>query len=241
MYLLNRKVLAAVGAAAAVATTLFASPAQAASTGTAEVLGAHNSIVQFKAAAGRANSLVITISGRTVTLNDTVAIKAGKGCKAVKGDRTKVRCTTARTPTEISVALGDKSDKVYNRTGAPMVAEGGSGNDILSGGSNRDRLFGGTGNDRLYGGGNVDAIDGEAGNDVVYGGRGNDWLQGGVGNDSVYGGSGNDTIYGSAGNDRLYGESGNDRLYGDSGNDALTGGPGSDRISGGPGSDKITK
>ncbi|GLW33358.1 hypothetical protein Areg01_62960 [Actinoplanes regularis] len=48
------------------------------------MLGSHNSIVKFTAASGQAKSLVITISGRTVTLNDTVAIKAGKGCKAVK-------------------------------------------------------------------------------------------------------------------------------------------------------------
>ncbi|GLW34651.1 calcium-binding protein [Actinoplanes regularis] len=232
MFLINRKTLSAIGAVAvaATATTLFASPVQAASAGTAQVLGVHNSIVQFTAAAGRANSLVVTVSGRTVTLDDTSAIKAGKGCKAVKGDRTKVRCTTSRKPTEIAVALGDKNDKVYNRTALMMMADGGSGSDLLSGGSVYDRLFGGSGDDKLYGNGALDGIDGGAGNDVIYGGSGNDWVLGEAGNDVIYGGSGNDNLSGMAGNDVLYGGSGNDDLSGGLGRDRISGGPGRDRI-----------
>ncbi|MFI7546802.1 calcium-binding protein [Actinoplanes sp. NPDC049599] len=231
MYLFNRKALAAIGVAVAATTTLLAAPAQAATTGTAQVLGEHNSVVRFTAAAGKANTLVITISGRTVTLNDRVAIKAGKGCKAVKGDRTKVRCTTARTPTELSVTLGNKNDRVTNKTGVPMVAEGGSGNDTLTGGSNRNRLFGGSGNDKLTGGARTDAIDGGKGNDTIYGGKGDDWLQGGVGNDTIYGGKGDDWLQGGVGNDTIYGQAGDDTLLG---------GPGKDKLSGGAGTDEIT-
>src|SRR4051812_10869961 len=105
MFLINRKALAAIGAtAAAVATTaLFAAPAQAATVGKAEVLGTNATIVQFTAGSGFKNSLVVTISGRTILLNDKVVIKAGKGCEAVEGDRTKVKCTTSAKPTELSV------------------------------------------------------------------------------------------------------------------------------------------
>ncbi|GAA0440037.1 hypothetical protein Aca07nite_48140 [Actinoplanes capillaceus] len=214
MNILNRKTLALIAATVtAVATSaLFASAAQAATVGKAEVVGVHKSIVRFTAAAGQANSLTITISGRTVTLDDKVAIKAGKGCKAVKGDKTKVKCTTSRTPTELSILLGDRSDRVYNRTGVFMAADGGSGNDVLSGGSDSDRLIGGTGNDRLSGNGGNDAIDGETGDDHLFGGAGKDWLHGGHGDDRIYGGSGADTLTGGAGRDELVGGPGVDRV-----------------------------
>jgi Ca2+-binding RTX toxin-like protein len=212
MYLFNRKALTAIGVAAAATTTLLAAPAQAATTGKAQVLGEHQSIVTFTAAAGKANSLVITISGRTITLNDQVAIKPGKGCKAVKGDKTKVKCTTARKPTELSVVLGNKNDRVVNNTGVPLVAEGGSGNDALTGGTNRDRLFGGSGNDYLAGRAGNDAIDGGTGNDHIYGGKHNDWLHGDTGKDTIHGQAGNDTIIGGPGKDALTGGAGKDKV-----------------------------
>ncbi|WP_430781485.1 hypothetical protein [Actinoplanes sp. G11-F43] len=56
---------------------LFAAPAQAATTAKAEVAGANGAFVRFIAGPGQTNALVITISGRTVTLDDKVAIKAG--------------------------------------------------------------------------------------------------------------------------------------------------------------------
>ena len=89
MFLFNRKTLALLGAtAAAVASTaVMASPAQAASAGLTRVVG--SSTVEFRALMGKANGLTITIKGRTVTLTDKVAIKAGKGCKSVS--RTKVK------------------------------------------------------------------------------------------------------------------------------------------------------
>ena len=215
MQLFNRKALVAIGVAVTATTTLFAAPTQAAATaGLAQVLGEHQSIVRFTAASGQTNSLVITISGRTVTLNDRVTIKPGKGCTAVKGDRTKVRCTTSRKPTELSVTLGNKNDKAQNKTAVPMVAEGGSGKDTLSGGSNRDRLFGGTGNDNLSGGAALDAIDGGPGNDAIYGGTGNDWLQGDAGNDKIYGQAGNDTMSGGPGKDKIRGGAGSDKIIG---------------------------
>src|SRR3954453_23086067 len=103
MSLLHRKALAGIGvAAAAIASTaMFSSPAWAASAGLAQVVGTKT--VQFNALLGQSNALVITISGRTVTLDDRVALKPGRGCKKV--DSTKVKCTTSKATAKLSVAL----------------------------------------------------------------------------------------------------------------------------------------
>lgn len=227
--MINGRRLAAVGAVVVTATAGFAAPAQAATTGSAMVLG-KDSVVRFTGGAGQRNALVITVSGRTVTLDDRVAVLPGAGCRAVRGDRTKVRCTTPRKLTELSVVLGGGNDQVANKSSVPMVAEGGTGDDVLRGGSHRDRLFGEAGNDRLYGGAHVDAIDGGPGRDRIHGGSGNDWITGDAGNDVVFAGRGHDTVFGHTGNDDLRGEAGND---------TLSGGPGRDKISGGPGRDTI--
>jgi Ca2+-binding RTX toxin-like protein len=230
MFLFSRKALAGIGctAAAVASTALFAMPAQAASAGLAKVVG--SSTVQFNALLGKSNGLVITISGRTVTLNDKVAIKAGKGCKAVKGDKTKVKCKTSKKTTKISVALGDKNDSVSNKTSVYMLADGGSGNDTLTGGAGRDQLQGSAGNDKLYG---------KAGNDTIFGGSGNDYIGGGVGNDHIEASSGVDKVFGDAGVDTIFGGSGKDRLVGGVGNDQITGDADVDSISGDAGDDVL--
>jgi len=230
MFLFSRKALAGIGctAAAVASTALFAMPAQAASAGLAKVVG--SSAVQFNALLGKSNGLVVTISGRTVTLNDKVAIKAGKGCKAVKGDKTKVKCKTSKKTTKISVALGDRNDSVTNKTSVYMLADGGSGNDTLTGGSGKDQLQGSSGNDKLYG---------KAGNDTIFGGSGNDYIGGGAGNDHVEASSGADKVFGDAGIDTIFGGSGKDRLVGGAGNDLMTGDADADSISGDAGDDDI--
>src|SRR5690349_19748774 len=95
---------AAVVVAAAASTTLFAGPASAAATGAAKVSG---TTVVFSAAPGAVNSVVVTMKNNTITIDDRVAVKAGAGCKAVKGDKTKVTCTTGKRPTLVKAALGD--------------------------------------------------------------------------------------------------------------------------------------
>jgi Ca2+-binding RTX toxin-like protein len=248
MFSINRKKLAAIGIAAAATTALFASPAQAASAAKAEVVGKNSTVVRFTAAAGQANSLTIAISGRTITLDDKVAIKAGKGCKAVKGDKTKVKCTTTKKPTGLNVTLGNKNDFVDNESAVPLTANGGPGNDTV---------FGGSGKDTLNGGDGIDDVQGGTGNDTLRGGRGDDHVEGGPGKDKLYGEAGHDdliggdldgelsdsgdTIYGGAGNDFLLGGYGNDTLYGNAGNDNLLGGAGKDKLVGGPGDDTSTQ
>ena len=78
----------------------FAVPAEAATTGAVSVV--ETTKVRYKAGKGRQNKVVVTRSGSTITVDDQVAIKAGAGCKAIRGDKTKVRCTTRKAPTQPS-------------------------------------------------------------------------------------------------------------------------------------------
>jgi Ca2+-binding RTX toxin-like protein len=234
---LRSRVLATVTVTAA-SLALFSMPAQAASTGMAKT--ASGGVVHFTAASGQANALVITLSGLTVTLDDRVPIRAGAGCRAVKGDKTKVKCTTSKKNGYVMVALGDKNDSVINKTKLQLNADGGSGNDKLTGGSVGDLLTGGTGNDTLYGLGGNDHLTGGQGSDRIYGGDGNDYVYSGAGagvfgttgQDFVDGGSGADTIVGDNGDDTLNGGTGNDEIYGLGGSDVINGGDGDDLLFG---------
>ncbi|MBB2940952.1 Ca2+-binding RTX toxin-like protein [Actinoplanes lutulentus] len=202
-----------IGAVAVVLLT-SASPAHAATTRVASVSG---TTVTYKAAAGKQNKVVITRSGRTVTIDDRVAITAGKGCKKVKGDKTKVRCTPAKAPTRVKIYTYDRSDSIVNRSDLSMTATGGTAADTVHGGPRGDVLRGETGNDKLYGHGGADTLEGRTGNDLLDGGPGNDRLDGFVGNDRVYGGAGDDEMRSSA----------------------VLGGPDNDVFSGGAGVDSV--
>jgi Ca2+-binding RTX toxin-like protein len=264
MFLLNRKTLALIGATAAAigSTAFFAAPAQAASAGLAKVVGSKT--VQFQALKGKANGVTITISGKTVTLTDKVAIKAGKGCKSVSSK--KVRCKTSAKTASLRIALGDKNDWVKNKTSVYMFADGGTGNDTLYGGSAGEQLQGYSGNDKIYGYGGNDKLFGESGVDVISGGAGWDVLSGGSSNDKLYGDSGRDTLrgesgadllsggsevdvaFGGSGDDWIYGGNGQyldgtliygDTLYGEGGNDTIRGEGDTDIIEGGDGVDRL--
>jgi Ca2+-binding RTX toxin-like protein len=214
-------------AALGVVTALAAAPvpAQAASTGTVS-LGVY---LRYKAASGKKNNLVITRSGNRVTFNDTVTLKAGKGCKAVSGDKTAVTCTYDSST--MVVKLGDKNDTFVNKTGMAVNAYGESGNDNLTGGSGGDKLDGSTGSDKLYGG---------AGGDGLLGGSGNDLLDGGDGDDGFEGGDGNDTLVGRLGNDFLNGAAGKDVYWAGGGDDTMDdAGVSADVFHGGAGVDVV--
>lgn len=240
-----RRTLATLGLGSAVvaSSALFAGPAQAATSGLARVSGTK---VVFQALMGKVNKVKVTISGRTVTIDDIAAISAGRGCKRV--DSTKVRCTTSAKTTLISVALGDKNDYVRNYTSVSMLAGGGAGKDTLIGGSGADELQGSSSSDKLYGGGGDDTLYGQSSADYLSGGAGSDRIAGGAGNDKAYGGNGNDviqghtgvdTVDGGAGSDRIWGFSGNDKIAGGAGNDLLIGNAGNDTLSGGAGDDDL--
>ncbi|MEU4163567.1 calcium-binding protein [Actinoplanes sp. NPDC026670] len=173
----------------------FSLPAEAASTGVAYVRwleSSHPVDLVFTAGSGKRNSVVITRSGSTVTIDDRVTLRAGVGCKQVTGDKTRVRCTIDREIRRIDASLGSGNDRITNRTSLSLRASGGSGNDYLIGGSGSDSLWGWSGADRIWGNGGNDFLLGKSGNDVISGGAGPDNIDGGTGNDREYGGSGND-------------------------------------------------
>jgi Ca2+-binding RTX toxin-like protein len=265
MFVPHRRVAACLGvtAAAITASTFVAAPVQAASTGTAKVVGSDT--VQFAAARGKVNQVTVTRSGRTVTIDDRVAVKAGRGCKAVKGDRTRVTCTTTKATAWLQITLGDKNDTVQNKAGVTMSAQGGAGNDKLTGGV-FDFLYGDAGKDTLIGGASLtggtgnDVLDGRGGDDVLNGGLGADILKGGSGLDSVFYGDRSRAVTadldGAKGDDGEKGEkdtiaSDVEGLYGGSGADKLTGnlrspqpntiysGSGNDVVRGGAGNDSL--
>ncbi|MEU7903654.1 calcium-binding protein [Actinoplanes sp. NPDC049118] len=254
--------LAGVGLAllATVSIGALAAPAQAAGTGKAYVQSGGK--VWYKAATGKTNKVVITLSGNTVTIDDRVAIKAGTGCKKVKGDKTKVRCTAKAKLVSVRVYLRDGNDTLVNKSKLTAAADGGSGKDTLTGGPGRDTLWGGAGADVLRGLGGIDFIHGdvsnagatggdirtEGGNDVIYGGDGNDYIEANAGTNKVYGEAGNDEIHGSdradilsggSGNDSFWDYGGDDKIYGGTGNDTLRGGPGNDHLYGDAGNDTL--
>jgi serralysin len=227
------------------ATAAVAGPAEAASWSYAT---AGTTKVNFQADYGAKNAVVITRSGRTVTIDDRVRLKPGKGCKQVKGDKTRVRCTTKKTPTTVSVKVYDRNDSVINKSDLRLVAVGGPGHDKLVGGPKADVLQGDDnwcdtrskhGKDKIYGG---------AGNDTIYADDGADYVSAGNGNDTVYGDSecvshrnypGNDVLHGGNGNDTLLGAARDDKLYGGNGNDFIAGSNGRDRLEGGAGNDQL--
>ncbi|WP_328463136.1 hypothetical protein OHA21_37140 [Actinoplanes sp. NBC_00393] len=232
---------------ATAAVTAVAGPAFAASTGTAKIFNGNH--VKFDAGAGQANRVVITNSGRTITIDDRNRIKAGTGCKAVKGDRTKVRCTVpSLAGARVVLALTDGNDHLTNKSSLAITANGGRGTDTLIGGPAAEALLGGAGNDYIHGGAGNDHLNGTTenddirggpGNDEVVGGSGNDKLRGGPGNDAVSGGRGNDIAYGNTGNDSINGRIGDDKLYGGSGNDLIQGDAHNDLIYGNTGNDRL--
>jgi Ca2+-binding RTX toxin-like protein len=177
-------------AALAAGAALAAAPADAATTaGTAKVTS--DATIQFTAGAGATNVVVVTGSGRTITVDDTVAVNPGTGCKRVGTDKTKVSCTTKKTVTSISVSLGDRNDSLTAKAAVSVVASGGAGNDTLTGGAKDDTLYGGAGDDKLNGAGGTDILFGDAGNDQLNGGAGDvDELIGGPGADTLNGGPG---------------------------------------------------
>jgi serralysin len=209
---------------------VLAAPAQAASAGIASVSGTR---VLYSAARGAANKVVVTRSGKTVTIDDVVAVKPGSGCKKV--DSSKVRCTTKKAPTRVVVATSDRNDSIVNKSDLAMTADGGLGNDQITGGPKADILRGDRGADTIRGLGGNDTIDASYDNDHVYAGDGNDKIEDGFGNDVVYGGNGDDVLTGHPGNDRFYGGPGDDQFrpfypYKQETADA-------DYFSGGPGTD----
>ncbi|MET8148774.1 calcium-binding protein [Actinoplanes sp. NPDC049668] len=220
-------------AAVAVSATLSMGGSPARAVGKAGLLAVvDGTVVEYKAAKGKQSGITLTRTGNTITVDDRVAIKVGAGCRRVKGDKTRARCTPAAAPTRVRVYAYDRNDTITNNTDLPVTADGGTGSDKLTGGPGHDRLYGRSGNDVLKGRGGNDALYGEAGNDKLYGSAGDDALDDGPGTDVAWGGTGSDGFTNGTGNDRFYGEAGDDYY-----NSRQHAGRDADRYLGGPGVD----
>jgi Ca2+-binding RTX toxin-like protein len=160
---------------------------------------------------GPAQSVTVTLTGTTFTIDDIVPIHAGSGCRPVEGDGTQVTCVAYKTAPNgsfkpFTVIMSGGDDKARNLAAAPMQAHGGAGSDRLIGGNLADKLKGDSGNDTL---------EGLGGDDEILGGTGLDWM---------YGDDGNDDLYGLQDRDRLKGGNGDDLLEGGSEADVIIGG-----------------
>ena len=126
------------------------------------------------------------------------ALRAGRGCRRLRGRGITRVVVTCGAPTQNSVnrvtlrvALGGGDDTF---TAAPwddvqprIVADGGAGNDTIYGSTNPDEIDGGAGDDMLYGLDDEDNLDGGDGADLLVGGAGDDGLTGGPGTDRYFG------------------------------------------------------
>ncbi|MET0417785.1 MAG: calcium-binding protein, partial [Actinoplanes sp.] len=208
-----RAAAAVAGGVAVAGVAWIAIPADAATTGVVSVVS--TSVITYTAATGKANTVVVTRSGNTITVDDVYGLKAGAGCAKVSGDTTKIRCTPKVAPVWVRVDLQDGNDTVINNSGLSMTAWGRAGNDKLTGGPRNDNLYGGAGNDAIWGLGGNDRAAGEAGADALSGGDGNDLVEGGAAGDRLLGGNGDDDLDGGAGNDVEDGGAGDDAFYQD--------------------------
>jgi hypothetical protein len=203
--------------------------------------------LNFEAASGEANHVVLTWEGPTVRVHDT-GVQLLLGC--VPEGLNVVRCLAPSGDPPVGlggcsactalIATGDGDDSV-RVVGAPVGL--------------RMRLAGGEGDDTLSGGAGGDAIDGDAGSDtasyadrdapvtVTLDAAAND---GGVGEhddvrtENASGGAGDDVLSGDDGaNELSAGAGGADRLSGLGGPDTLIGGSGRDALDGGTGADTL--
>ncbi|MDQ1023335.1 Ca2+-binding RTX toxin-like protein [Streptomyces umbrinus] len=207
--------------------------------------------VVVNAAAGRANNIMVSLSGSVVFIQDTAdTLTAGTGC-AVQVDGS-VACSIDLIRASVVVNAGDGNDTITKTAAVRGELNGESGGDTINGGStqgNTNVLNGGAGNDTVNGGPVSDLLVGGPGADTLRGGGGFDivsYLEStsgvvvdfdnsaddgvGVEGDNVltdveaiYGSQFGDTITGSALNDTMLGSGGNDRLVGGAGNDTLQG------------------
>lgn len=145
-----------VTAAATASTLLGAAPAHAQTNAVTASMSGGTVIVT-----GTQSGDNISASGGfgTVSLSTlSTALQAGPGCTQLGA---VVRCTGVNVVSFNGLGGADKFEGTQLRR-TPILAGGGSGNDILRGGSGNDRLSGGSGADNVAGGAGTDACTAEA-------------------------------------------------------------------------------
>ncbi|MDQ2649326.1 MAG: hypothetical protein M3Z03_07215 [Actinomycetota bacterium] len=181
--------------AGTVLTSGLASPAAAAPTGIARVVG---TTLEITLADNATSELRATPSGSTYRFRDILApLAPGEGCTAVASAIPQVECTGYD---RVLVRAGSQVDVVHlAAVNLPVEVDGGTGDDYIVGGRKANRLVGGDGADALYAyhpdHGAVSltqrasfpssTLIGGAGGDELYGGYGADDISGGAGSDSL--------------------------------------------------------
>lgn len=219
--------------------------------------------VRSRTAAG--NHLSVSKSGVDFVVRDARGpVTAGHGCRAAPHSR---KAVCHGSVTKVAVVLSPRADWLSVHVPVPVRASGGRGSDWLSArmGQAAPVVFdGGPGDDMLYGGDSGDVLTGGHGDDILAGGPGRDTVSyagrptpvtvsldgirrndGGAGEeDSVRGDVENivgtgaaDTLVGNFKDNRIWGHGGDDLIRGLAGRDSLFGGSGNDFVFGGAGPD----
>jgi len=210
--------------------------------------------VDYTAAPGEANDVVMTLDGDVVTVRDVVAIEPGAGCIAAEDG--SVRCTvTAGLPRSGRIRLGDGDDSAHASGTLGVDFHGGAGDDRLFGDPSSAAVFWGDAGDDLMIGGSQGATFNEGaaangsdtmlsvaasgGGRVNYSARRRGVHADGEGDrdDGERGehdriGRGFGSFSGGSGPDVLIGGPGSDTLDGHDGMDLLRGGGGADYLTG---------
>jgi hypothetical protein len=251
--------------ALAVAAVLMPAPVASAGTLNAQERdcydGSHfcETTTLYRAAPGETNDLAVVRDPAGVIVRDAGAeVHAGNGCVTL--DAHAARCPAL----DLDLALGDGDDRAAAVSyPGRVVADGGTGDDVIIGGTGRDWLQGGDGADTLTGGSGDDLLTGGPGRDTLAGAEGRDRVSflggpavtvdladpgpdgpasepdGLQGIEEVIGSERADTLRGDGGANLLQGGPGDDTLSGGDGNDILYGGTGFDRLTGGAGDDEL--
>lgn len=163
------------------------------------------------------------LAGLTITASTLVDLKLH-----VTATATEATGDAASTTQDLSIS--------FDRSGAPSIVEGGSGNDNITGGTGNDVLYGSSMPSGKSGvainpkAGDDDILHGGAGNDTIYGQNGDDQLYGDGGDDLMSGGKGDDVLFGGTGHNIVNGDSGDDVIFAQGGDDVVAGGTGFDTL-----------
>jgi hypothetical protein len=234
--------------------------APAALAGNAAVDGA---TLRFDGLPGEFNSVVVSrISDTEYQISDDAPITPLGGCTNGDSDASTVTCTSGGFQSVV-INLFDRDDSVaFSNVIAPVVVDGGDGDDVLRGAGFGDLLIGGAGDDSFGGSPENDRYDGGPGSDAYFQGSGSlldegaDVFVGGPGVDvASYAGGFDDDEGGfspappvfvsldNAPNDGRLNEGDNmfdvEDVVGGGGDDVITGSPASNTLTGGGGRDRV--
>jgi Ca2+-binding RTX toxin-like protein len=169
-------------------------------------------VIVYLAGDGEANGLTVSLQGTNYVFVESSGVDIDGRCETITSAPSAV--CGASGVSEIDIFLQDVNDSltINDSVAVPgqprIVAEGGTGNDMLTGGAGPESLCGGPGNDVLNGGGGSDRldfpcvdpqVDQTPGADELHGGPGDDQLNGGpagapLESDKFFGGDGTDTV-----------------------------------------------